>query len=842
MKKSVKPFIVAMFFGIVFSSQVMSQKYLDMMEDKAYNVYDVVEEAETYFNEHNDVRGGIWKRYQRWRAWAVPYFYPSGDRTKFDPVALRTELDKFNNRQYLKSAFAGEWKELGPFSSNTYNGTGSPAPGVGRIDKPWINPLDVNHLRAGTNNGGLWESKDGGATWQLLTEGLISPKAQGFAVDPANANIIYMGIADGRGYAADLLKSTDGGQSWMSLAPTGVDPDVLTELFVHTENSSILYAYNSDGVYKSVDGGSQWKSLNIPAISKLRDLELKPDNPEVLYLAAAQPTNARRNLYRSTDGGENWSTIEVLSSIPAKRTWLAVTPADPNCVYFVNETEGVGIWKSTDAGDSFVKFGEAPGSYMSVGVSDTDPDIILYGTPDAYVWDKVNGDFKQVTKYNEGLVPGNPYEHAYVHADIRGIICHNGIFYIGTDGYLAKSSNNGATWQRISNGIAVREFTSVTWSKKDPNLMVGASQDNGLSLLNGSNWLDYAVGDGIKAYFDHQNTNIIYGVTARGFCYKTIDKGKSLNWSFTQPGWGHWFTPFIMDPDDGKTLYIGLSEVRKTTDGMSTWTTISDFGSLNAYDYVTELAVAESDGKTLFAAKGSRLWKSTNGGSTWSQITNVLPNAIISAIAIHPSDKNKIALSYAGTVEGEKVYFSSNGGSSWENYSGDLPNSSVNHIIFQNVSSDRMYITFDGGMYYRDTDTPTWTLYSNNLPATRLYDMDINETTSKIRVATYGRGLWEAPLVNNEDSSISDYLSESNKVSAYFNSGNSIKIRMEELPNGIYHVNVLDIKGRVVKSEIVEVFSYQQTEEVTLSSKVVKGMYLVTVSGKENKYIAKCIR
>lgn len=848
MKKTSITLIISILFFMMSLSTVHSQKYLDMMEDNAYNVYDVIKEAENYFQFHQEKRGGIWKAYNRWRAANEPFFYPSGDRSSFDPVALRSEIDQFNNAQYSKQngVKTTQWSELGPYSS-TYNGTtGSPAPGVGMINKVWVNTNDTNHIRCGSIRGGLWETFNGGTNWVIRTEGLISPKANVFAVYPGNSDIIYMPIEDGRGFTSDLLKSTDGGITWLSLAPTGgIEAGRIKHIVPHPTNASIVYAATNSGIYKSSNGGSAWIRFNTPNNRNFDNLLMKPDDPETLYFACYDGQEPRRYLFKTIDGGLNWTqhlVLPVSSNGRYKRAKLSVTAANPDYVYFT--TNDHGVWKSTNAGITFTKISEVPGTYMSQGVSDIDPDIFLYGTPNLFIWDKSTNAFKQVTKYNDGLKPG-PYQNAYVHADIRGITSVNGVFYIGTDGYLAKSSDNGVTWQRISNGIAVREIGGITWSSKNSTRMVTGSHDNGLSILKGSVWFDYAVGDGIKAHFDHQDINTIYGVTALGFCYKTTDGGASLNWSFTQPGANNatWITPFAMHPTDGKTLYIGFDEVKKTTDGMISWTTVSSFGSLNTYDKVTELAVAPSNGRIIFAAKNNRLWKSFNAGGSWTQINSGLPNAVISNIAIHPSDPNKVALSYFGTSAGNKVYFSADGGRNWTNYSGSLPNTDVNYVAFEDNPNDIMYITVDQGVYYRSNSNTSWTLYSDGLPATRLLELAINESTKKIRVATFGRGLWEASLVSESLSTTEvSNAPKKAKLIPYFNLDNNLAIVFKNIESGFYNMTILNVNGQILKRQNLNVSSSpNQTETIQMSS-VAKGFYFVRIHNESNSYIAKCIR
>ena len=760
-----KNFLI-LFLTIIFSLLIyfpaQSQKYLDLMEDNSYNVYDVIQEAEAYFNVHSEIRGGSWKRYQRWRAMNEALFYPSGDRTKLDSILSDKTNNPINTASYQESFTGSNWIELGPYSANTYDGNGNPAPGVGRINRVWVNPNNNNHIRCGAPSGGLWETTNAGLNWTVLTDNVPSPDAGNFAVNPNNTNIIYMKSSGGRGNSSAFVKSVDGGLTWNILptAGTGLNSSHLHRIVVDPINSSTVYATTTYGFFKSTTAGNTWTELNTPVSSNFINVLLKPDDSNTIYFTRK---NSEEYLYKSTDGGATWISKKVFSSNNASsKSYIAVSPADPNYLYFVNEKEGV--YLSTNGGISFTRISSVPKNsnnspytFMSIGVSDTDPDLFLYGSTDLFAWDSDSSKFTRLTRYKLGLKV-SPYQNAYIHADIRYITCQNGIFYVGTDGYVAKSSDNGVTWDRISNGVAVREFNAISSSSSDPYNILGCSQDNGISKYNSSVWSEISVGDGMAAYFNHQTPSTVYGVTARGWCYRSFDGGLTPDYTASQPGinQGTWYTPLIMHPTNGNTLYIGLGEIMKTTDGMDSWTTISSFGA----GLIKELAIAKSNPNYIYAAVDDRIWKTTNGGNSWTEISGNLPNSTISSISIHPGDEQKVMITYLSYVSGEKVYHTSNAGNSWVNYSDNLSNKFVTCGAYEDSADDRLYIATDKGIYYKDLTTTGWILYSDNLPPTNYNGLEINQTAGKIRVATYGRGLWETNLVGSVNSSppISNFI------------------------------------------------------------------------------------
>jgi hypothetical protein len=141
---------------------------------------------------------------------------------------------------------------------------------------------------------------------------------------------------------------------------------------------------------------------------------------------------------------------------------------------------------------------------------------------------------------------------------------------------------------------------------------------------------------------------------------------------------------------------------------------------------------------------------STNGGTAWSTITSGLPvsSAGINYIAVSNTDPNNVWVVMSGYSAGNKVFNSTTGGSSWTNVSGTLPNLPVNSIVYENGSPNRVYIGTDIGAYYRDDNTSDWMFYNDGLPNVMVHELEINYTSDKLLAATYGRGIWQSDLVS----------------------------------------------------------------------------------------------
>ena len=161
-----------------------------MINDPSINVYEVVAEAESYFqNIDKNAKGSGWKAYNRWLYENEPKFYPSGDRSNVDPFFVSKEYLK-NNILQEKSLFDNGWEELGPHYIEQV--TGHYAVGLGRVESFYADPNDSNRIYLGSRSGGFWKTIDGGNTWINTTDFLYAAGVNTIAVSPENSNNIII--------------------------------------------------------------------------------------------------------------------------------------------------------------------------------------------------------------------------------------------------------------------------------------------------------------------------------------------------------------------------------------------------------------------------------------------------------------------------------------------------------------------------------------------------------------------------------------------------------------------------------------------------------------------------
>ncbi|OYT15964.1 MAG: hypothetical protein B7C24_10255 [Bacteroidetes bacterium 4572_77] len=318
------------------------------------------------------------------------------------------------------------------------------------------------------------------------------------------------------------------------------------------------------------------------------------------------------------------------------------------------------------------------------------------------------------------------------------------------DGGIYFSNNDGSVFADKTNGMVISQMYKLGVSQLDPDEIITGLQDNGTKLLSAGNWDDVKGGDGMECIIDFTDVNIQYGTYVRGQISRTTNHwASSTAIEPASAGNGAWVTPYIIDPADNNTLYAGYANVWKTTNKGNSWTEIS---SMNTSNKIRSMAIAPSNSLVLYVADYSHIWSTTNGGNSWTEITGSLPVASsdLRSIAVKNDDPNTlwVTLSYYNT---NAVYESTDGGSIWTNISNGLPEIPAYSIV-QNaqVSSEvHLYVGTELGVYFKKGDD-NWIEYNTGLPKVKVGELEIyyaaNAIDSKLRMASYGRGLWETPM------------------------------------------------------------------------------------------------
>jgi hypothetical protein len=156
------------------------------------------------------------------------------------------------------------------------------------------------------------------------------------------------------------------------------------------------------------------------------------------------------------------------------------------------------------------------------------------------------------------------------------------------------------------------------------------------------------------------------------------------------------------------------------------------------------MAYAPSNTSVIYAATATQIFKTINGGTSWTLMATSLTR--ITYISVDPTNSQRLWITKSAYTATDKVWYSPDGGTTWNNFSGTLPNIPVNCIVYQNSTADGLYIGTDVGVYYRNASMADWIFYNTGLPNVIVNDLEISYINNKLWAGTFGRGLWNSDL------------------------------------------------------------------------------------------------
>jgi len=338
-----------------------------------------------------------------------------------------------------------------------------------------------------------------------------------------------------------------------------------------------------------------------------------------------------------------------------------------------------------------------------------------------------------------------------VHADKHDLVFFGSTLYECNDGGLYKTTNGGSSWTDISNGMVISQLYRLSVAQTTSDEIMTGLQDNGSKFLWAGNWYDVMGGDGMECLISYDDINDQYGTYPRGSISRTTAHwvGGETDITPGAAGDGAWVTPFVIDPNNANTLIACYSDIFRSTNQGNSWSKIS---TINNSDHVRSLAIAPSNSDYIYAGYRNVLWRTTNGGSSWTNITGSLPvsSSYITYVSVKDDDPNTIWVSM-GEYNTHGVYQTTDGGTNWTNITAGIPNIPVMCVIQnkQNTTETELYAGTDLGVYARIGST-NWFAFNNLLPNVVVTELEIyyngTPANSLLRAATYGRGLWESDL------------------------------------------------------------------------------------------------
>ncbi len=657
----------------------------------------------------------------------------------------------------------------------------------------------------GHNNfpgGGVFKSTNAGLTWQFL--GLEETISIGrVLVHPTNSDIVYL-AAVGSYFAPTpergVYKSTDAGETWnLSLFvsdSTGaidiiMDPAnpnrMMAAMWERVRRPTVSHLYGpSSGIYRTIDGGDNWELIpsstglpnpNAQNVGRI-GLAISQSNPDIVYTLYIDGTNII-SLFKSINFGDSWVDV------------------DPD-----NELNG-------GTGGFSWYFGQ-------VRVHPTNPDMV-YVLDVAFMRSSNSG-----TNWSE-----NYQTHVDHHALTFNPVNPNYAMN-GNDGGINISTDGGFNWGSPAN-IPATQFYEIGLDANNSLAAYGGTQDNGTNRTTDGgldNWEHIYGGDGFYVIVDFINSNIIYAESQNGGLGKSTNGGNSFN-SATNGINGNeptnWSTPVVMDPNSSNILYYGTNYLYRTTNSAGNWTKISP--QLTDYSggrlgTITTIAVAPTNSNVIYVGSDdSHIWVSSDNGSTWNEISDGLPIRWVTRVAVDPTNENIVYATFNGLRWKDPeshVFRSTDKGTSWADISSNLPDAPVNAFAVDYVEPNRLYLGNDVGMYVSFNSGQSWSVLGEGLPILPIGDIEIHPTTRELVAGTYGRSMYKIDLdlvitgVDPTEAIVTDFKLEQNYPNP-FNPSTKIKftvpnvIANEAKQSQLVTLKVYDILGNEIATVVNEV-------------------------------------
>ena len=321
------------------------------------------------------------------------------------------------------------------------------------------------------------------------------------------------------------------------------------------------------------------------------------------------------------------------------------------------------------------------------------------------------------------------------------------MFWVNTDGLLAKSNDNGLTWEFFE-GQSIRENYCLGASQSNHYRTITGSQDNGTSIKNENNWIEFYGADGMEGIIHPLNDDWMIGSLQFGGKRRTKDGGYNQDGVNPDNFNGDWVTPLMYDPNDQMSIYTMTNILYRSDDFGSTWNTLGNsfFGG-----NIQNAAIAENS-SAIAISNYNRLKISYDGGMTFTEVSQSLPNQFITDIAFDPKDDSTIIVTY-GTYgnNNQKVYLSNNQGDTWQNITHNLGNMPIRTVVIDHTEDSTIYLGAEIGVYKKTMSEDSWELYNENLPNTTVMELEVVYGSNTLRGTTWGRGVWEYSLAGREN-------------------------------------------------------------------------------------------
>lgn len=690
---------------------------------------------------HNYVADAYFKRkeYDHLSSFHKAFSEPHGNWVNLGPKTSETlsgsvlnELGRVNcivqdpanpNILYLGAASGGIWKSTNYGGSWVSTGDDLPTLAVQSIAIDPNSPTTNRtiYLQTGDRDSqdgqsyGVLKSTDGGDTWFRIYETMSNPN--GIELDPNNSSRLIVA------YSSGLYETLDGGQTWNTLISGN------THSFAFKPGSSnVMYAGYSNGYRYSTDFGDTWTNvpwstmsgtISISSSNETR-LAVTADNPNVLYVFGL--TGNWAHTFKSTNSGVGASfRSRVLINPQSGYNFCGAVASYDESLVFIG---GVSVRRSTNSGSS----------YSVLGGVHADHHFLTFLKPN-------------VSGFNDFLWSGNDGGAA-------------SYFNLGIINTWVNRTKNACVTQLYGmdvNKRTDRNTPAPVFGTQDngSHLLVGSlgrkiNGGDGIECLHsrqtGSKEIYATVQNGIIRKFDYSVAPMAISTnTPTNSAWQTGSWPSSPFHTYISQH--PYNTAGYTEPD---ILFAAQKDVWVNTSSShlaSHWHPISNLG-IPSTPWVTNVTGSPLEKCVMVASFDRKLFVTTSsggcslgGGQSWVERTPPGWTHNITDIVCSETNMNTFWICAGGL---KRVYKTTDRGLTWEDITGSLPLITVNTIETDGKWNNGLYVGTDAGIFYRNDQLGDWIPFDNGLPVTTVEELDYDPIDNRLYAGTYGRGIWRS--------------------------------------------------------------------------------------------------
>lgn len=746
-------------------------------------------------------------------------------------VAIAEAEQQLKSLKQQNRTSGGSWVLAGPLNTG------------GRITDIAIDPNNDNTFYAAAATGGIFKTTDRGTNFTPIFDQQTKLSIGDLAIAPSDANILYAGTGEanasvntGAFFGDGIYKTTDAGATWQHtgleesqhIGRIVVDPTDPDRVFVAAAGA--LYGYNPErGIYRTTDGGTNWERvLHITDSTAAIDIVMNPQNTDILLASMWERTRkpwirdyggVTSAIHRSTDGGDTWAELGAANGLPAPsedrgRIGLAISASNPDVVYARYTTNQItnvfdGLYRSDDGGVNWtlvtleeIDFIDSSfGWYFgNLRVNPQDPDQVYVLGQTLYRTNNAGDSWQQIN--------GMHVDHHAMEFSSQ----NNDVIVAGNDGGLYISENGGNSWTKFRN-LPITQFYNIEVDELDPDGRYGGTQDNNTIRTTTAGLEDWEAiwgGDGFQVNVDPVDNNYIYVESQFGNLGRSTNGGVSFNSAMDGidgSDRNNWNTPVEMSRFDPSIVYYGTQRLYRSTRA-EFWQPISPdltngqhpSGSLS-YGTLTAIAPSYLNDQVVYTGSDDgKVHVTFDGGQSWEDISDGLPNRYITQVAISPSDDLTAYVTLSGYHVQDydpHIFKTTDGGQSWTSIAGNLPDIPVNDVTMDTQQTTLMVAT-DLYVWYSQNDGQSWELLGDDLPNILTRDIRYHQPTNTLYAGTYGRSMYSYDMSQIIVLGNDDIQQNASAIKIYPNPSDGLFNIAHQL-EGTGSVRILDMQGRIVQ-------------------------------------------